>query len=116
MARPRTPATILEMRGAFKRNPKRRRFRVPRGAPLDTEPDATWSPALQREWLERVDDAPDRLYEKADRTALRITAQLHCIQNEAVPGSRLWLKVETALWKHRNHLGLTPLARKRLHL
>jgi len=114
MARPRTDAKILELRGAFDRNPQRRRHEPPRGAPLDPEPDPSWRAPLKRAWRELVATAPEGLYEQSDRGALRILAQLYVLMDEAKPGSPTWIRLTNAALKYHNHLGLTPKARERL--
>ncbi len=114
MARPRTSAKILELRGSFKRNPQRRRYERPRGQPLNPDPDSSWSAPLKRMWRELIADAPEGMYEQSDRGALRVYAQLLVLQDEAEPGSRMWIRLINTALKYHNHLGLTPRSRERL--
>lgn len=76
MARPRTPTNLLDARGAFKRNPQRRRdgepvVREPLGAP----PVSLAGAALVA-WNEIVMTAPIGVLTEADRLAVEMAAHL----------------------------------------
>ncbi len=113
MGRPRTSAKILELRGAFKKNPARRRYEMIRSPPLNTEPDSTWPPALQEAWTRIVESAPDGVLKQMDRQTVRIAAQLEALLDRYEIDDPMYSRLERALWRYRLHLGLTPLARMR---
>lgn len=75
MARNRTPSNILELRGAFDKNPQRRREEPQVESDLGQPPEH-FDEARQAAWLEIVDMAPEGVLTKADRIAVEMLADL----------------------------------------
>lgn len=69
MARPRTPTTVLELRGSFKKDPQRKKERE--NEPVVTEPLGPPSEFLtdraKEIWDEIVDECPDGVLNKSHR-------------------------------------------------
>ena len=78
MGRPRTPTALLELRGSFKHDPKRKSQRIgepkPSG-PLGEAPPS-FTPALIEIWLELIELAPTGVLGNADRWITELTCQL----------------------------------------
>jgi len=113
MGRPRTSAKILELRGAFKKNPARRRYDLIRSPPLCTDPDPAWPQELQAAWTRICESAPDGVLRQMDKQAVRTAAQLEVLLDRHEIDDPMHARLDRALWKYRLHLGLTPLARTR---
>jgi hypothetical protein len=78
MGRPRTPTPLLELRGAYKHDPKRKRARQAEpkaGGPLDGAP-TSFSAELVSVWDELCELAPPGVLGKADRWLVEVTCQL----------------------------------------
>lgn len=76
MSRPRTPTTVLDMRGAFKANPARKRPDEPRPTGELGDPPAHLDGATLAAWNELVAMAPPGVLTNADRWAVEIAAGL----------------------------------------
>ncbi len=75
MGRPRTPASVLEARGSFKKDPQRRRQDVVCDEPIG-KPPAFLNEAERVCWLQIVADAPAGVLTKADSLIVEVTARL----------------------------------------
>lgn len=75
MARPRTPSNILELRGAFDKNPQRRREEPTVNGDLG-EPPSHFDDARCAAWREVKDMAPEGVLTKADWLAVEMLADL----------------------------------------
>ncbi len=113
MGRPRTSAKILELRGAYKKNPQRRRYEALRSPPICTDPDPTWSPAMCEAWRCIVDSAPEGILRESDFYAVRTAAQLQVLLDRYDIDDPMYARLDRAMWRYRTCLGLTPLARLR---
>lgn len=114
MGRPRTSAKVLELSGAFDKNPARRRYPGFTSPPLNREPDASWPLKLQEAWTRIVDSVPEGGLRQMDRITVKNAAQLQVLLDKTDMGSPLYDKLDKAMWRYRRHLGLTPLDRRRL--
>lgn len=76
MARPRTPTKVLELRGAFKVHPGRRRPDEPRPTGELGDPPVHLSEAALTAWNEIVAMAPPGVLTNSDRMAVEIAACL----------------------------------------
>lgn len=76
MARPRTPTAVLEMRGAFKVHPGRRRPDEPKPTGELGDPPAHLTAAAVDAWREIAEAAPAGVLTNADRLAVEIAATL----------------------------------------
>ncbi|WP_250491618.1 hypothetical protein [Caballeronia sp. GAWG1-1] len=75
MARPRTPAKVLEMRGSYKRNPSRRREEPDASGPLG-DPPAYFSGAELAAWNDIASGAPRDVLTASDRITVELAARL----------------------------------------
>ena len=75
MARNRTPSNVLELRGAFDKNPQRRR-EEPEVDPEIGQPPEHFDEARCAAWAELIDMAPEGVLTKADRIAVEMLADL----------------------------------------
>ncbi len=108
MARPRTPAKILELRGAFKANPQRRREPV-EALEFDGNPPAHLPPELTRAWRYIVEQVPPGVLTASDASAVEIMARLQAQvwmsgDLDAIKELRLWF----------GQYGLTAAAREKI--
>lgn len=111
MARSRTPTNVLDARGAFKKDPQRRRIDPDVAGPL-TEPPAGLSQAQIDCWKEIVRVAPIGAITESDRITLEMAAcllsEFRCARTD-FPVNKL-LRLETLLGK----FGMTPADRSRV--
>ncbi len=75
MARNRTPSNILELRGAFEKNPQRRREEPNVDRELGAAP-GHFDDSRCAAWAEIVELAPEGVLTKADRIAIEMLADL----------------------------------------
>jgi len=114
MARPRKPSNVLELNGAFKRNPDRGRARADEPAPTDAigDPPDWLSPEVNACWREIVALAHPGTLSQADRLIIEHGAQLLATlrgeQWQVHP--TLMVRWESFLGK----LGLTPADRSKV--
>lgn len=113
MARPRTPSNVLELRGAFTKNPQRRR----KGEPKPTGEIGSYSPgSIGKEdiWNELVSNCPPNVLTNSDRLALEIAVEyLH--QFRTNPFSCSSERVKTLI-NLLARFGMTPSDRAKLSL
>jgi hypothetical protein len=76
MPAPRKPSNVLELKGAFKKDPSRRRktLKVPDG-PFGDPPDG-FDEHQRRAWAEFLEIAPPGVLKPSDRLALELAASL----------------------------------------
>lgn len=113
MGRPRTSAKVLELKGAFKKNPARRRYEGLRSPPLCPDPEPSWPLELQEAWRCIVSSAPEGVLRKSDTITVRVAAQLQVLLDRYEIDDPMYHRLDNAMWKYRKCLGLTPLARMR---
>jgi phage terminase small subunit len=75
MARNRTPSNILELNGAFKKNPQRRREEPSVDSELGPPPDH-FDDARRAAWAEVVGMAPEGVLTRSDRIAIEMLSDL----------------------------------------
>lgn len=75
MARNRTPSNILELRGAFEKNPQRRREEPKVDKELGPPPEH-FGEARRAAWAEIVSHAPEGVLTRADRIAVEMLSDL----------------------------------------
>jgi phage terminase small subunit len=128
MARPRKPTNVLQLAGAFKKNPDRGRARAneprPTGA-IGDPPDAL-SEAVRKAWHDTVAEAPPGVLTNADRGILTLVAMLrdHAEHGEiyitregVVTDERVWDTKKLALLKScYTELGMTPASRSKVQI
>jgi hypothetical protein len=110
MSRPRTPTAKLELRGAFKKHPERRRPQEPKDArPLGDPPERL--PAKVRPfWDEIVEMVTGGILTYRDRWAVELAARLMA---KAVSGSVSSSELST-LRSLLAAIGMTPADRSKL--
>ncbi|GAC1030486.1 hypothetical protein thsps21_13130 [Pseudomonas sp. No.21] len=111
MARPRKPTNVLEMTGAFKKDPNRERIDPPTAGALSAPPDHLNGGALHA-WNEIAGCAPLDVLTESDRLALEIAAQLlFQFRDNPVefPATKL-VRLEALLGK----FGMTPADRAKV--
>lgn len=74
MARPKTPTNILEMRGAFKKNPQRRRKEEPKSALPLGNPPIRLSADVKKIWREIAKQCAPGVLTFADRQAMELVS------------------------------------------
>lgn len=111
MGRPRTPTNVLDARGAFKKNPQRRRQDAEAAGELSGAPAHLTGGALQA-WEEITRSAPRDVLTESDRLALELAAQLLAqFRADPVefPAAKL-VRLEALLGK----FGMTPADRAKV--
>jgi phage terminase small subunit len=112
MAKPRTPSAVLEARGAFDKDPGRRREDFEAGA-FDPTPPSYFSPKQKAVWKEIVGVLPATVLQATDRMAVelvsRLIAHFRALPDEGVTASQV-AQIRTALAT----LGMTPADRSRV--
>lgn len=112
--RPRKPSNVLELNGAFKKDPARGRARA--DEPVVTtdigEPPKHLRPEVVECWNEIVAQAPARVLTGSDRLIVEYTAEiLYLLRYEGFSANTALLnRFETALGK----LGMTPSDRSKV--
>src|SRR6185369_3569970 len=115
MARPRTPSNILDLRGAFKKDPQRGRDREDEPEPKAPVGDAPehFTDEQKAAWKYIVGIAPLGVLGDSDRAYLEIAAELFALKRDVgvkeMESSKL-NRLETMLSK----LGLNPADRSRV--
>ncbi len=74
MARPKTPTNILDMRGAFKKNPNRRRIEEPKPEEPLGNPPCRLSPGVKKIWREIARHCAPGVLTIMDRRAVELAA------------------------------------------
>lgn len=111
MARPRTPTNVLELKGAFKKNPQRARQDAESVGPLSSAPPHLAGAELDA-WNEIAQYAPPGVLTDSDRIALEVAANLLAqFRNDPVefPSTKL-VRLEALLGK----FGMTPADRAKV--
>jgi phage terminase small subunit len=121
MARPRTPAKILELRGAFKANPQRRRKDAEGAGPFQMDPPTHLAAEAVPAWRYLVERLPRVTLSSSDEVAVEAAAvtlaglwQLSKMLGALAPLSPSYksLSAELRLWLQQ--LGMTPQARTKI--
>ena len=108
MSRPRTPAKILELRGAFKRNPNRRRIDAEGAGPFSCEPPAHLAQINLPAWRYLVERLPKVALSSSDEIAVEVSAVLL---------AQLWAgntSIAAELRQWLGKLGMTPVDRSKI--
>ena len=111
MARPRKPTNVLEMSGAFKKDPQRKRQDAETAGPLGNAP-AHINGAVLNAWNEIVKSAPREVLTGSDALAIEVAANLLAQFREnpvEFPAAKL-VRLEALLGK----FGMTPADRAKV--
>lgn len=112
MPRPRKPTAVLELQGAFKKDPQRGRARAnePRPTGMIGAAPAGFDPELIAIWDELSRDIPPGVLTNADRLMLEITCRLtQKLRNGRIHGGEL-----SVLAGCCTRLGMTPADRSKI--
>jgi hypothetical protein len=117
MARPRTPAKILELRGAFKANPQRRRKDAEGAAPFEKAPPMALAADCVPAWHQLVSRLPKVVLSSSDEFAVEQAAV--CLTGIRQLGNMAGLhpsygKLSSELRQWLIQLGMTPAARTKI--
>jgi hypothetical protein len=117
MARPRTPAQVLELRGSFKKDPQRRRQDAEGAAPFEVDPPTHLAPSVVEAWRYIVVRLPKVALSSSDEVAVEMAAialagvwQLGGLA--ALSPAFLKLSAELRQWLGK--LGMTPVDRAKV--
>lgn len=109
MSRPRKPSNILELKGAFRKNPLRKRVDCPGVGLFDASPPQHLQQDCVRAWNEVVKRVPTDALTKTDELAVEICATLL---------ANWWLTRDMDVLKELRQwfaqLGMTPVARTKM--
>ena len=110
MPRPRTPSALLELRGAYRTHPERRRQDAAGAGPFKREPPERLPPAIADAWRHIVERLPTVAITSTDEIAVEVAARLLALTwaGDADP------KIFAQLLQWLGHLGMTPQARTKL--
>lgn len=109
MGRPRTPSNVLQLRGAFNKNPQRKREDMPGVGEFNKEPPQHLPQDCVRAWNEVVKRVPPAALTQTDELAVEICATLM---------ATWWLTRDIDVLKEIRQwfaqLGMTPVARTKM--
>jgi hypothetical protein len=112
MGRPRTPSNILDARGAFDKNPNRRRVDEPEPNGEIGDPPKRFSASERLAWRELVNTAASGVFCKSDRLAVEMAAVLLAMFREdpaGMPGAKL-ARLDSLMAR----FGMTPSDRSKV--
>jgi phage terminase small subunit len=114
MPYPRKPSNVLELKGAFKQNPQRRRKAVkPVNQPIGSPPDHL-SPEQAGVWAEIARIAPPNVLKQTDHMSLEVFA---CLMAEFRQGPELFTAARIAqLMQLFGRFGMTPADREKISI
>ena len=109
MGRPRKPTSILELTGAFDKNPARALKRVNEPIPSGEigDPPAYFNEFLREIWAELVDEAAPGVMKRSDRKALEAWCQIVAFIRVGAADSALFSQNKA----YAQQFGMTPAAR-----
>lgn len=114
MSRPRTPTKILELRGAFDKNPNRRRDEEPQPSAEIGPPPNHLTARERRVYIELVEAAPPGVLTNADQHMVIVAARLEAEYRhrpEDFPTAKIGM-----LLKSLSSLGFSPSDRSKVHV
>ena len=114
MARPRTPAKILELRGAFEANPARRREDAPGAGPWTDEPPEHLTGQEIAAWREIVQSLPKVALTSTERLGVAQMARLWAALKVTHPASPDFKKLDDSFRQWAVQMGMTLQARTKL--
>jgi hypothetical protein len=114
MARPRTSAAILQLRGSFKNHPERAREDLPGAGPFDESPPDHLSGKERAAWKEIVAALPRIALSDSERLGIEQMARIRAAIKDTDPRSSDWAKLDSAFRQWAMQMGMTVAARARL--
>jgi len=113
MARPRKPTAELELKGAFKKDPQRKRVDPKTSGPVGNPPPSL-DMDIHATWYELAEQAPIDVLRSADRALLGIAATL-LYKIRKTPLDKLEPAMIGQLLKCLSAMGMTPADRSKVH-
>lgn len=112
MGRPRTPTNVLDMRGAFKKNPQRLRERENEPTVVDPleDPPKTFTGDQLQAWNDIVRTAPKGVLTAADSVAVESAARLLALERIGKASDSQGRRLDALLGK----FGMTPSDRSKV--
>lgn len=117
MARPRTPSNVLDLRGAFKKDPKRKRVDARGKRGLEKDPPTHLDQEFVVAWRYIVERLPMITVYDCDEVAVEMAARcLAGIWKLGATGlmSPTFKSLNGSLLQYLNQLGMTPRARTQI--
>ena len=117
MGRPRTPATVLELRGSFKKDPQRKRIDAEGAGAFERDPPTHLEQEILPAWRYIVDRLPKVSLTSSDEVCVEVAARcLAGIWKLGVIGltTSEFKRLVDALGKALAKLGMTPVDRTRI--
>jgi phage terminase small subunit len=121
MARPRTAAKILELRGSFKTHPERRRQDAEGAGEFQIDPPTHLTPDAVPAWRYLVERLPRVTLSSSDEVAVESAAvvlagmwQLSKMSGALAPLSPAFKGLSAELRQWLQQLGMTPAARTKI--
>ncbi len=129
MARNRTPSNILDLKGAYKKHPDRKRSAEPQAPTFKKTPPRHLSDDERKVWRELVRDIASGVLQQSDRPILEQAVYLLCVVRKAkstvIPirgrdGQLINMKMACSASVHQqltsclSRLGMTPADRSRV--
>lgn len=114
MARPRTPANVLELRGSFKTHPERRREDVSGAGPLAEEPPIELTGEEQAAWRRIIVRLPRVALTATEELGIAQMARILAAMNKLTPTSSDFKKLDDSFRQWAVQMGLTLQARLKL--
>ena len=114
MARPRTSAKVLELRGSFKANPERRREDAPGAGPWNDEPPEHLTGSEIAAWREVVASLPRVALTATERLGVGQMARIFAALKVTHPASPDFKKLDDSFRQWAVQMGMTLQARTKL--
>lgn len=114
MARPRTSAKVLELRGAFKENPQRARQDLEGAGPFNALPPAHLDEKYHASWNYIVERLPKVALSSSEELLVESAARVYARYREIDPSSEEFRRLASTLMQHLKELGMTVNARAKL--
>ena len=131
MARNRTPAQILQLKGAYKKDPQRNRGPEPKAGTFKKTPPRHFNPEEKKVWRELIRDIADGVLQQSDRIILEQACLLLCVirksRSTLIPiygsnGKLINMRMACPVSAHQaltsclSRLGMTPADRTRVSI
>lgn len=114
MARPRTPAQILDLKGAFRKNPQRRREDAAGSGPLSHDPPANLTGPEIAAWRRLMERLPVAALYNIDELGLAQMARILAALEGLHPTSPDFLKLDAAFRSWAVQFGYTLQSRTKI--
>lgn len=114
MARPRTSAAILQLRGSFAKHPERAREDLPGCGPFNEVPPEHLTGKERAAWKEIIAALPRIALSDSERLGIEQMARIRAVIKDTLPTSMDWSKLDSAFRQWAMQMGMTVQSRARL--